>query len=172
MKYSKASIVAVLFFIASNTSFSQKEDKSKYYLGFNLVQTMFGEMVHYGIARVFENGDVEVTYMTRRNFLLQITGQQYSKANPDKIDFFEKYGINYLIVNNLWMLRYSEYPYRNRDMDMGWAQLPAKPSDAQMQILKQYGFENIDSFIYGDNALRLLKDMMSLEWVNNYKNIQ
>lgn len=171
MKYFIIFYSYILLSLISISSYSQ-EDKSNYYFGFNLVQTMYGEMVHYGIARVFKDGEVEVTFISRRNFLLQITGQQFSKANPNKEDLFEKWGINFLIVNNLWMLRYSEYPYRSQDYDLGWAQLPMQPSESQLNLLKNYGFENIDSFIYGDNAFKLLKDMMSLEWVNNYRNIE
>ncbi len=161
-----------LFFFFNIISLKSQEDKSKYYLGFNLVQTMYGEMVHYGIARVFTDGEVEITYLTRRNFLLQITGQQISDANPDKKDFFEEHKINYLIMNNLWMLRYSEYPYRSQDYEFGWAKKTYGPSEAQINFLKKYGFKHIDSFIYGDNAFRLLKDMMNLEWVNNYKSLE
>ncbi|MFH2095413.1 MAG: hypothetical protein ABIJ16_06905 [Bacteroidota bacterium] len=150
----------------------EPEDKSSYYFGFNLVQTMYGEMVHYGVARVYPDGTVKTTFISRRNFLLQIVGEQQSKANPNKEDLLEKYGVNYLIFNNLWMLRYSEYPYKTDLYDYGWARFPYGPSDAQLSYLKQYGFENIDSFIYGENAFRLWKDMMSLDWVNNYKSLE
>jgi len=167
MKYLAVIILASI----TLTVCSQKEE-SKYYFGFNLMQTMYGDMHHYGIICIAPNGAKSYEFTSKVNFVMQIAGLQDSRANPDTINFFVKYDISPRIIGTLWMLRYAEYPYRSKKFNFGWAKNVASPSDAQFEFLKQYGFENINSFIYGENAFRLLQDMMNLDWVNNYKSIE
>ncbi|GAB4284621.1 MAG: hypothetical protein Kow0068_09730 [Marinilabiliales bacterium] len=143
----------------------------KSYFGFSLEQTMYGGMIHYGIARVHADGKEEYRYCSRHVWLLQVAGHIASEANPDTVNLFLKYDIDPKIVLDLWKLRYSEFPYKSQNQTMGWAQKPYGPSDAQLAFLKKYGFKTITSFVYGYNAFRLLKDMMDPDWVSNYMNL-
>ena len=43
-----------------------------------------------------------------------------------------------------------------------------RPSDGQLQILKQYGIGHLHEFAYGENAFRLLRDVSRPEWVSAY----
>lgn len=163
-------LISLLF--SALCSFSQEKRVGEYYFGINFLQSAAGgNMLHYAIIHVVDD-KMTITNQTRKNFFLQMTGKQNSKANPENINFFRKHNIDFRIVNNLWMLFYSEYPNKSKTYDEGWAQLKYSPSPAQMEILKQYGMENKASWIYGDNLIRLLKDMMDIEWVNNYKSAQ
>lgn len=143
----------------------------KSYFGFNLVQTMYGGMVHFGIARVNADGTEEYRFCSRHIWLLEVSGHIYSEANTDTVNLFLKYDINPRMVAELWKLRYSEYPYKSQTESLGWAQKPYGPSDAQLAFLKKYGFKTISSFIYGEKAFQLLKDMMDPDWVSNYMNL-
>lgn len=54
----------------------------------------------------------------------------------------------------------------------GWAankEAGFLPSDKQMDILKTYGLQNINDFIYGENLYRLMKDLLDKTWQNAYK---
>jgi len=59
----------------------------------------------------------------------------------------------------------------------GWAAHPdddmiSVPSDEQMKILRQYGIKEVNEFITGDQAIRLLKDMMNSDWQKAYMDSQ
>ncbi len=79
-------------------------------------------------------------------------------------------------INDLWKLRYSIYPYANQGSDsLGYTMNKDNkfmPTDAQMQILSQYGITEINQYIWGDNLFKLLADMRKPEWVEAYKNAQ
>jgi len=113
-------------------------------------------------------------YLTKTNFLFQITGQQDSKANPNHINYMKEYQIFWQTLDQLWKLKYNEYPYnRKHDQDTkGWAKMKFSPSPEQLRYLQQnYGSKNITDFIYGKNLFRLLKDMQDTGWVSNYMNM-
>jgi len=75
-------------------------------------------------------------------------------------------------VNQLWKLRYAIYPlaFANDDT-LGWTNNvanPYMPKKGQMDILKNYGIEKINDYLWGDNLFRLLKDMSNKKWVEDY----
>jgi len=122
-----------------------------------------------------------------RNFMLQISGNEYSLANPDGINLIKEKGIescevwldslsrqyryNCNPVKNIWRLRYDSYPVLNDAMNdkVGWSNKKYTPSDGQMAILGGYGLKSVNGFIYGDNLFRLFKDMNNPSWVATYK---
>ena len=148
-----------------------KKPTYKSYFGFSLVQTMYGGMIHFGIVRVHSDGTEEYRYYGRHNWLLQVAGHLGSEANPDSVNLFLKYDVDPRMVLDLWKLRYSEYPYKSKTQKTGWAHKMYGPSEGQLTFLKKYGFETIVSFVYGDKAFQLLKDMMDPEWVDAYMNV-
>ncbi len=79
-------------------------------------------------------------------------------------------------TGQLWKLRYASYPYMSSASDTtGWTMNyanPYMPTKAQMQILKGYGLETINGYIYGENLFRLLKDIQNKQWVEAYKQAQ
>lgn len=75
-------------------------------------------------------------------------------------------------VNKLWKLRYAIYPLAFfNDDTLGWTNNTENqymPKKGQMDILKTYGIEKINDYIWGDNLFRLLRDMENKEWVETY----
>ena len=74
-------------------------------------------------------------------------------------------------VGDLWKLRYAEYPYGGSLDSLGWTNNSKNtymPRDEQMEILKEYGIEKINDYIWGDNLFRLFKDMKNPDWRKAY----
>ena len=125
--------------------------------------------------------------ISTKDFLLQASGQQTSKANPDGVNMLEEFEIgNCSIwfdeverdfsyscnpVTNLWRLRYDKYPVQTDQMkdQTGWSSKKYIPSDGQLTILNQYGIHTVNQFTWGDNAFRLLRDVSNPAWVASYK---
>ncbi len=148
--------------------------KTDWYFAVNLMQTVRGDLFHYAVIKKQRNGKWYSIFMTKQDFLLQITGQQDSKANPNHINYMKEYQIYWQTLDQLWKLRYSEYPYRKKydDNEKGWAKLKFAPSKGQMEYLKKnYGIKYITDFIYGKNLFKLLKNMQDTQWVEYYKSL-
>ncbi|NPA45027.1 MAG: hypothetical protein GXO49_05800 [Chlorobi bacterium] len=141
-------------------------------------------------------GNIE--YLNVNDWILQAAGYEKSLANPNNENLFAKYNvfevpevaknkgdseIKYYtinkakaIFNNLWRLKYSEYPYFNPKLnnEKGWAQHPDPqitwlPSESQMNILRtSFGIHELSDFIVGENAFKLLKDIRDRNWQNRY----
>jgi hypothetical protein len=155
----------------SDTIYTFGEDiiTEEYYFGVNL-KPGFNGLIHMGIVKI-ENGKKNITFLTKDDFIYQITGKQRSRANPNKENLMEKHEINnWLIVEELWKLRYSEYPYETgTKMDEGWSRELLMPSEAQFEMLREFGFTKITDFIYGENLFKLFKALDDSEWVTKYK---
>ncbi len=147
--------------------------KNKWYFGICMVTTYNG-FVRYGVIKVMENGQKEVAWLTLPMFIRQVTGQAESKANPDKINFMEKNQLKWDVFDQLWKIRYSEYPYKTmQTMEPGWAGKDFCPSDAQWAFLKQnYGFGAFTDYIFGDNLWKFLKDVQDPAWVAQYSSLK
>ncbi|GAB4139456.1 MAG: hypothetical protein Fur0041_14600 [Bacteroidia bacterium] len=125
-----------------------------------------------------------------------------SSVNPKAENLFAKYGIEdcgYFgdtiihhvlykgglrcnVIDEVWRLRYKEWPYHvqskpNQQSVLnpatsgpGWAREELQPSEGQLNILKGYGIQHfVDEIIYGENAFRLLKDIQDDTWVSTYR---
>ncbi len=148
---------------------------------------------------------LEAVNISQAEFMRIAVGFQESNANPNKKNLFSEYGVNNCgyfndtiisrilypggmqcnPVNDLWRLRYAEWPYyiapprgkqQANTLDPigpgpGWAQKPLRPSDGQLDILKAYGpiTDPMVDVIWGADAFRLLKDMQDITWVSNYR---
>ncbi|MFH2141502.1 MAG: hypothetical protein ABIJ97_03700 [Bacteroidota bacterium] len=177
INFSADRISRSLFFIlvfsigVLSLSFSQDNPGYKSYFGFSLNTGVSDATETFGIVRISDDGDMEFNIISRFNWILQAYGVQESEANTDSTNYFEKYNLEVKILGELWKIRYGEYPFKSQTEKFGWAQTPYTPSKAQLNYLKKYGFKNIGSVIYGENAFNLLRDMMSPEWVGNYSSI-
>ena len=146
----------------------------EYYLGFNLIPNAGGSLVNFALIKPQANGKQKVILLTQDNFISQCSGKQKSLGNPDKINFFKKYNIkNLAILNNLWKLRYTEYPYRTEQKpEKGWSQndeIPYIPSLAQLNMLKKFGIERLNDYFYGEKAFKLLQAIENPQWLKSYK---
>jgi hypothetical protein len=158
----------------STIAFGEEKIETEYYFGFNLIENISGGMVHLAIIKPGDYRSRRVKLLTKDGFIAQASGKQQSLANPQKVNFFEKFEIkNPNIIDDLWRLRYKEYPYfTSEKMEPGWStndSIPFLPTEAQMQILNKFGLERMSDYIMGDDAFKLLKLMEQPEWINSYK---
>ena len=141
---------------------------ARYSFCISLMPTAGLDAVSYGIHCLpYEQKRGTVRFVNYETFLRQFGGGEESKANPDRIDLFEAHGINQFTLKDLWKLRYATYPFGNSKA-LGWGGENGVPSEGQMQILSQYGMQFLSDVIYGDNLIRLLKDMQDSQWVGEY----
>lgn len=177
-------VLALIIFVGLTSSlFSQifvpKTGKERdYYInewhfGISLI-TNFSGFVKFGYVKIHEDGHQEITWLTRDNFIRQATGQQPSKANPNKENLFEKYMIKWEILDDIWKIRYQEYPYQTTEtMPPGWSGKMFVPSDAQWAFLKQnYGYSDLTQFLYGEKFWKLIQDMQDPNWQAHYSSLK
>ncbi|MBP8822353.1 MAG: hypothetical protein KBH07_01760 [Flavobacteriales bacterium] len=131
---------------------------------------------------------VESRPLSRENFIRQVQGRAFSAANPGAEDLFRTYGVvqctlppdsaamgfltDCSTLDNLWKLRYWEYPLKvqaGQRNATGWSEKPLAPSPRQMEILGHYGLESTNGLIIGEDLFRLLRDMGRPQWVNIYR---
>lgn len=184
---------------------SRVELTYKEYLGFSLMPGANSTAVTFHIIRKWDDPKkpTEGTNITQQEFMRIASGFQESGANPKKENLFQVNGMidcgwfaDTIIngrfyesgnrcntLNDVWRLRYREWPYyvappRNANANTltpfgpgpGWAGKPLMPSEGQMEILRGYGIEDpMVDVIYGANAFRLLKDMQDVGWVSTYR---
>lgn len=125
--------------------------------------------------------------ISRGAFVAQVQGAIASKANPNAENLFRKYDVSACVhpydstfivpdcspFDQLWKLRFWEYPYKVRDgshAQKGWAEKPMMPSERQMAILGSYGILNYSvDLARGPDAFRLLHDVTDTLWVDRYR---
>jgi len=163
-------------FAQRDTIYTFGEDKGdiEYFFGFNLIETAMGGMIHLALVKPMSDGTFQLRQLTKDGFIAQALGKEKSLANPDGIDLFKKYEIDDPnILDQLWKLRYKEYPYfTSQQVEPGWSandSIPFLPTESQMNILQKFGLYKMSDYIYGENAFRLLNLMTKPEWVLSYK---
>ncbi|MCR4799092.1 MAG: hypothetical protein K5860_01135 [Bacteroidales bacterium] len=143
----------------------------KGYFGISLM-TSYSGFVRYGFIQIKSTGEEQITWLSREQFLQQVTGQTVSKANPEKRNFLEDKEIMWQSFENLWKLRYSEYPY-DGNTEKGWAGKDFVPSDSQWSFLKRnYHYSEMSQFLYGEDMWRLVKDSQDPDWQNQYSSLK
>lgn len=181
MKLIVIQIIIILFFVdfrADGQILVPKRDRVEierpqpiYSFCISLLPTPNSDPVCYGIHLLTVDKKSEINFVKFGTFIRQFNGSEPSRANPDRIDFLKKYGINIQTIKELWKIRYAEYPF-GKSPEKGWGGKNGMPSEAQMQILSKYGIERIGDVVYGDNLINLLTDMEDPTWVQVYKNAQ
>lgn len=175
-----------LIFVLTNTllcaqvSFGEEENIKISFFAVRLVPTNNGVGLYY-VIKINNNKITEATFLTKEEFIKQISGEMPSKANPTKENLFDKYKIktegwyrktktanlyrvtNVKSIDNLWKLRYASYPFHNlsgRIDTLGWTNNfsnPFMPTVEQLSVLKQFGLKHINDFLYGENLFCCLK---------------
>ncbi|MCL2329305.1 MAG: hypothetical protein FWC39_12440 [Bacteroidetes bacterium] len=142
------------------------------YFGISLM-TQYDSFIRYAFIQIKRpSGEQKITYLSKDQFMAQITGKMASKANPDKINFLEKYKIDPESFENLWKLRYIDYPYEG-NMEKGWAGFDFAPTPAQWAFLKKnYGYGSFDQLLYGEKMWELVKDSQAQAWQAQYKSLK
>lgn len=171
--------LGTMSFAQNNNVFIRKEDNPELkvtiqaYFGISLM-TQYNGFIRYGYIQVKSTGEQKVTMLSQEQFMQQVTGQMSSKANPTKINYLEQKEIMWQSFENLWRIRYAEFPYDGASsQEKGWAGRDFAPSDAQWSFLKQnYGYSNFDQFLYGENMWKLVKDSQDPSWVSQYSSLK
>jgi hypothetical protein len=94
-------------------------------------------------------------------------GYEASKANPEKINMFEKYGVDPKILDELWKLKNDINPYSR---ETGWGTPSGIPSKAQFNLLKEFGISRMSDYAYGENLWNFLQKVSDAGWVYVYEN--
>lgn len=197
--------VIIILISVSITTFSQvnifgyetEVIEKEYYFAVKLLPNLNGTLVQVAVKTKNSTDKDEVEYLTLNSWARQLAGYETSKANPDRENLIEKNKIFEIppevrnisdeeveyytvkkteaILNNLWRLKYSEYPFFNSEKndDKGWAKHPDEkitwlPSESQMNILRNYGIYELSDFIEGEQVIKLLKDVRNRDWQNRY----
>jgi hypothetical protein len=148
-----------------------------------------GQLFCLFLVKVKDGQVVESRPLSRDNFIHQAQGRAFSAANPDAEDLFRKFGVkqctlppdsaamgfltNCSTLDDLWKLRYWEYPLKTESgqrTGKGWSEKPLVPSRRQMEILGGYGMRFTTDLVIGPELFRLLRDMGNRDWVVNYRN--
>lgn len=147
--------------------------KNEWYFGISLM-TSYNSFVRFGFIKIHEDGRTEITTMTEQTWIRQVTGQQASKANQNKENLLEKYEVKWDTFDELWKIRYSEYPYEGqKKMEKGWAGKMFAPSDNQWKFLKDnYNYSALSEFLYGENMWKLLQDVQDPAWQAQYSSLK
>jgi len=130
--------------------------------------------------------------LNKATFTNSIRGIIACEANPKKEDLFEANDIpncgQQLIsisvssevtrqvqefycdpFDSLWKLKYEKNPY---DFSPGWAQTRYRPSQAQQELLKEFGIKHYTQVIWDEHLWKLLTVVQDQKWVNAYKSAQ
>ena len=144
---------------------------------FSINPTANSGLITYAIVETNkENKIVRRTILSRNNWILQMKGEQKSKANIEGVDLWSKHEIGdcfwmldpnldkYIAQNcetkvnidDLWRLRYNRNWSTDRikllDLNIvgGWVYNPFRPNWPQVQILQNYGIIFISDFWRGN----------------------
>ncbi|MBL7951698.1 MAG: hypothetical protein JNM62_08255 [Flavobacteriales bacterium] len=140
------------------------------------------------IVKVYEGKVIQADPITREQFVLQAQGIVPSPANPTSENLFRKYDVKlclpegadttgkYLldcpVFDDLWKIRFWEYPFRlveGQHPGKGWAEKREAPSARQLLLLTDYGMLHLNDIARGEDAFRLLRDVGDSSWVDNYR---
>lgn len=186
----------VLLSMAFLLSFSTvKNSYVKYDFAFNLGASYNTQLVSFSVIGTRNGKIIYKKNISESSFIRQISGTELSKANPEKINYFEKYeltdcfykydsikdiyvdGYNCFRLTDLWALKYGRNPHCSGDcipaegmLVKGWAAQNFRPSWSQIQILQNYGIINIDDTFYGEKMFQLFSDMKDSNWISTYSN--
>ena len=171
------SMLAFSSIAQDNNIFIRKENNPELkitvtgYFGISLMTTYSG-FVRYGFIQIKSTGEQKITWLSQEQFISQVTGQTVSKANPEKRNLLEEKGISVQTFDNLWKLRYAEYPYDGSN-EKGWAGRDFIPSESQWSFLnRNYHYKQIYQFLYGEDMWKLIKDCQDPDWQNQYSSLK
>lgn len=188
-------LIIVSAIIVMFCNFSKEKSIVQYEFAFNLAPTYNSNLVSFAVVATRDGKVINKRFISETSFIRQMSGLEYSKANPEKIDYFEKYeltdcfykydsikdiyvdGYNCFRLTDLWALKYGRNPMCPQGctpsanmLVKGWAAQNSRPSWPQLQILQEYGVIYVDDMFHGENMFRLFSDMKDSKWISKYVN--
>ncbi len=159
-----------------------------YAFGISLNTGLNNQLFTLFTVKEFEGRLLQAEPMTRDQFMLQAQGVVPSKANPEGINLFRKYNVDIClsenpdtvdhflldceVFDNLWKIRFWEYPFRLADGQhpgKGWAEKREAPSPRQLLMLTEYGMLHLNDLARGEYVFHLLHDVGDSTWVEKYR---
>lgn len=188
----RSTLRSVVFFLALLVLPTGHGERSptlaNYTFGVSLTTGLNNQIFTLFTVKEFEGRMIQADPMTREQFVLQAQGVVPSKANPNKENLFRKYEVDLClpqsedtvgkyvmdcpVFDNLWKLRFWDYPYllvEGQHPGKGWAEKREAPSPRQMLLLTDYGILHLSDIARGESAFRLLHDVGDSSWVDNYR---
>ncbi len=168
-------LVFLSFYSKAQVITTDSTDLTPYKFAIRIVSDGHGNQQFFIVKVNSDNKIVGGDQVQAESFLRQAMGKEKSKANPLQENLFKKYGIKDPdIIFSLWKLRYAKNPWKTDDSTnmYGWtnrSKYPMIPYNSQLKILKRYGLDNINGFIYGNKLFQLLKDMEDPDWIKTYQ---
>ncbi|HAM99713.1 MAG TPA: hypothetical protein DCQ26_13995 [Marinilabiliales bacterium] len=142
--------------------------QSRYSFAISLISGANSFPVSFGIMRQNPDSTHEIIFLTKESFLRQASGFETSRANPEKINYFEEYGIDPSILDELWRLKYDVFPYGNVD-EAGWGTKQGVPSTAQFQMLSVFGINKMVDYTFGNKVWLFLTKVKDPVWQGEYQ---
>lgn len=141
--------------------------QSRYSFAISLISGVNSAPISFGIMRENPDSTHEVIFLTIDAFMRQVAGNESSRANPEKINYFKEYEIDSQILIELWKLKYAVNPYSD---EVGWGTELGVPSKAQFGMLSEFGVTKMSDYIFGDNLWKFLLKVSDPLWVGQYQN--
>lgn len=189
------SITGILIFISLLFWSFSKEDRPRieddvvrYEFALSLINGPNSQMVTFAIVAIRDTVVVKTQFLTKDQFLSQITGRQKSIANPldtnmmelnnipDCLPIYDSltrkyYGYYCPIIDELWKVRFKRNPFSaNSRQDNGYAHYYYGPSQPQLNFLnRRYKVKNISDLFIGERMFEFLRDVEDTSWIRQYK---
>jgi hypothetical protein len=141
---------------------------SRYSFALSLMSSGNSNFISFGIMRENPDSTREVIFLKKDAFIRQACGYESSRANPDKLNYFEEYSIDIKILDELWKLKHDISPYGK---ELGWSTTDyGAPSQAQYSMLNEFGIHKKADYVFGENLWRFLIKVSDPTWVGQYQN--
>lgn len=180
--------IALLSLGMISLSSSQQYQEVKPVFGVSMGYNQMNEFYHLVAYQKIGTNLINKRVLRRDEFIYYFSGFYPSKYNPNRINYFDKYGIWGGIyvdsiskekipycpsLDSLWKIRYSEFPVGG-SREKGWSNSDLNPSANQIKYLNErYNLKDFRSeYIIDTNFIHLLRDLTDSLWIDNYKNLQ
>ncbi|MFN3876434.1 MAG: hypothetical protein ACK4L7_11045 [Flavobacteriales bacterium] len=189
MKAAVVTAAALLLAAMAHAQEARPAAAATHTFGLSLMTGQNNELFTFFTVKEHDGKVVEARPITRGRFVLEASGSVPSRANPQGINLFRKYGVNACLLppelddgtrtvsdcgvfDELWKLRFWEYPFKplnGQQSGQGWAENRNMPSQRQQLLLCGYGICRISDMACGEDLFRLLHDITDPAWVDNYR---
>lgn len=180
----RGAILVVVAAIATNFTASEEVPAAEQVLAIQLMPNWSGPIT-FGVATRHQGKIVHLRHITMREFVMIGTGAVRHPANHEGQNLFADHGVQQCttlydsldrkhysdcqVVENLWRLRYKKLPSESEGKETGLARRTSAPDEAQLGMLKTFGINRLNDFIYDEQVFRLLKASADPQWLQSYR---
>jgi hypothetical protein len=179
-------ILILLWLVAASVHTNPDAGQPRTVFGVRIGLTSNSQTEEFVAVRYNAYGQMREKKVLQRDDLIRVlSGYWPSPFNPDRTDYFAKYGIFGGVyedsttlekipycpaLDSLWKIKFSMYPFKGTN-ETGWAGGLYNPSGPQKNYLKKrYGVEHLDLEFFADTSFwNLLHDVTDSTWIENYR---